>query len=60
VIKRKKLYRFGTRLSNSSTWSTMKRKKVYMIDAMPGINSLAYLSHDKKKKNLYESDSELS
>ncbi len=37
----------------------MKRKKVYKNGAIPGINSLAYLSHDKKKKKPLR-DSELS
>jgi hypothetical protein len=60
VIKRKKLYKFGTRLSYLYKLSVMKRKKAYKNDAMLRINSLAYLSHDKKKKNLLESESELS
>jgi hypothetical protein len=48
--KKKKLYRFGTRLSYLSRWSMMKWKKVYKNDARPRINPLAYCNDGKKKK----------
>ena len=46
MMKRKKLNKFGTRLSYLSRWSIMKRKKVYKNDARLGVNTPAYLSND--------------
>ncbi len=52
MMKRRKLYKFGTRLSYLYKLSVMKRKKAYKNDARPMINPLAYLSNDGKKKSL--------
>ncbi len=46
------LFKSDKELSYLSTWSMMKRKKVYKNDARPRINPLAYLSNDRKKKKL--------
>ncbi len=47
---KKKVYKFGTKLSYLSTWSMMKREKGLQNDARPKINPSAYLSCEKKKK----------